>query len=300
MPQVDHRISQSFKCVVQLAQAFEPQQQTPELILPSEHALDGVETLFKNGGVEQRLAATLGYFSTAWIRVDVRGHPAIENRFAINPAIVDAIQADNGSLKIKADSIADARHKRQGFPQERRFIAIARRRNKRRDHGATPIAENDDLVTLHFFVTTEPDVVAAFLRGCRRSIAMNDGCVEKIGVMKRRHRVSKNGVKAAIGLPLSKRAIDARVMNFRTTVSISFDRQFFPLAPQIEHLQNVIEDRMHREFWRRASASGGKMGQDKLLELLNAQFLRNRPPFLAFRHFSSQINWNISRVGRYP
>ena len=61
MPQVDHRISQSFKCVVQLAQAFEPQQQTPELILPSEHALDGVETLFKNGGVEQRLAATLGY-----------------------------------------------------------------------------------------------------------------------------------------------------------------------------------------------------------------------------------------------
>ena len=91
MPQVDHRISQSFKCVVQLAQAFEPQQQTPELILPSEHALDGVETLFKNGGVEQRLAPTLGYFSTAWIRVDVRGHPAIENRFAINPAIVDAV-----------------------------------------------------------------------------------------------------------------------------------------------------------------------------------------------------------------
>jgi len=45
--------------------AFEPQQQTPELILPSEHALDGVETLFKNGGVEQRLAPTLGYFSTA-------------------------------------------------------------------------------------------------------------------------------------------------------------------------------------------------------------------------------------------
>jgi hypothetical protein len=105
---------------------------------------------------------------------------------------------------------------------------------------------------------------------------------------------------ASIGLPLSKRAIDARVMNFRTTVSISFDRQFFPLAPQIEHLQNVIEDRMHREFWRRASASGGKMGQDKLLELLNAQFLRNRPPFLAFRHFSSQINWNMSRVSRNP
>lgn len=40
---------------------------------------------------------------------------AIENRFAIYPAIVDAIQADNCSLKIKTDSIRDARHKRQGF-----------------------------------------------------------------------------------------------------------------------------------------------------------------------------------------
>ena len=51
----------------------------------------------------------------AWIRVDVRNHAAIENRFAIYPAIVDAIQADNCSLKIKTDSIRDARHKRQGF-----------------------------------------------------------------------------------------------------------------------------------------------------------------------------------------
>jgi len=100
---------------MQLAQSFEPQQQTPELILPSEHALDGVEPLFENGGVEDRLAAPLGGFSSAWIRVDVRNHAAIENRFAIYPAIVDAIQADNCSLKIKTDSIRDARHKRQGF-----------------------------------------------------------------------------------------------------------------------------------------------------------------------------------------
>ena len=115
IPKVDHRVSQNLKCVMQLAQSFEPQQQTPELILPSEYALDGVEPLFENGGVEDRLAAPLGGFSAAWIRVDVRNHAAIENRFAIYPAIVDAIQADNCSLKIKTDSIRDARHKRQGF-----------------------------------------------------------------------------------------------------------------------------------------------------------------------------------------
>ena len=78
---------------MQLAQSFEPQQQTPELILPPEYALDGVEPLFENGGVEDRLAAPLGGFCAAWIRVDVRNHAAIENRFAIYPAIVNAIQA---------------------------------------------------------------------------------------------------------------------------------------------------------------------------------------------------------------
>jgi len=106
--------------------------------------------------------------------------------------------------------------------KQRRFIAIARAET----NGEITLQRRSQKTTILspfiFFVTTEPDVVAAFLRGCRRSIAMNGGYVEKIGLMKRQHRVCKNGVKAAIGLPLSKRAINARVMNFRTTVSISF------------------------------------------------------------------------------
>ena len=98
MAQVDHRIGQDFKCVVQLAEAIKPKQQAPELIFPAEHPLDGVEPLFENGGVEERLAASLGGFSTAGIGVDVRDHPAIENGFAVNPAIVDPIQADDSSF----------------------------------------------------------------------------------------------------------------------------------------------------------------------------------------------------------
>ena len=234
MAQVDHRIGQDFKCVVQLAEAIEPKQQSPELIFPAEHPLDGVEPLFENGGVEERLAASLGGFSTAGIGVDVGDHPAIENGFAVNPAIVDPIQADDSSFKVNANSIGDARHQRQGFPQKRRFIAIARRRNKRSDHIAAPIAEGDNLVAFHFLVTAEPDVVAAFLRRCRRSVAVDDGGVEEIGLMKLRHRACKNGVKTAISLPFSKGAINARVVNFCTTFLISFDRQFFPLTRQIK------------------------------------------------------------------
>jgi hypothetical protein len=57
---------------------------------------------------------------------------------------------------------------------------------------------------------------------------------------------------------------------------------------------------MRGELGRRASTSGGEVGQDKLLELLNAQFRRNRLQLQAFHHFSSQINWNMSRVSRNP
>jgi len=117
MPQVDHRIGQRFECVVQLAEAIETKQQAAELIFPAEHTLDGVEPLFENGGVEKRFPASLESFSTAGIRVDIGNHPAIENGFAVSPAIVDAIQADDGSVKVNANSMGDARHQRQSFSQ---------------------------------------------------------------------------------------------------------------------------------------------------------------------------------------
>ena len=44
--------------------------------------------------------------------------------------------------------------------------------------------------------------------------------------MKLQHRACKHGVKTADRLPLSKRAVNARVVNFWTVVLTSFDRQF--------------------------------------------------------------------------
>ena len=146
VPQVNHRIGQCLERVMQLAEAIESKQQAPELIFPAKHPLNGIEPLFKNGGIEQGLAASLGGFSTTGIRIDIGNHPAIENGLSVSPTIVDAIQADDGSLKVNADRSGDARHQWQGFAQERRLITIAGCWNKRRNHIAMPIAEGDDLV----------------------------------------------------------------------------------------------------------------------------------------------------------
>ena len=191
---------------MQLAEAIEPKQQAAKFVFPAKHTLDSIEPLFENGGVEKWLAASFGGFSTAGVRVDIGNHPAIENGFAVPSTIIDAIQANDGSLKINANSKGDVRHQRQGFSQERRFIAIAWRRNKRRNDIAIAIAEGDDLVAFDLLVPAEADVVAAFLRRCRRTIAMDDSGVEKIGLMKLAHRTCKNGVKTAVRLPPSKRA----------------------------------------------------------------------------------------------
>ncbi len=63
VPQVDHRVGECLERVVKSAETFEAQQQAAKLIFPAEQPLNGVEALFKNGRLEQRLAAAFGRFS---------------------------------------------------------------------------------------------------------------------------------------------------------------------------------------------------------------------------------------------
>src|SRR5271157_655642 len=66
---------------------------------PGKHPLDRPEALFENGRLEDRLAAPLRLLSAAGIGVDVGNHAAVEDRLAVGPAVVDAIEADDGALK---------------------------------------------------------------------------------------------------------------------------------------------------------------------------------------------------------
>ena len=157
-PQVDHRIGQNFEGVMQLTYALKPKQKAAELILPTEHPLNRIEPLFEYGSVEERLAASLGDFSTTRIGVNVGYHAAIENGFAVLPAIIAAIQADDGSLEVKANRMGDACHLRQGFAQQRQFIAIPGCCNKWCDHIAIAVAESDDLIAFHFLMAAEPNI----------------------------------------------------------------------------------------------------------------------------------------------
>jgi hypothetical protein len=116
---------------------------------------------------------------------------------------------------------------------------------------------------------------------------VDDGGVEEIGLMQQQ-RACKDGLETAIRLPLSKCAINARVMNFWAAFLIFLDRQLFPLTPKVKRLQNVVEDRMQGQFRRWAPAPNGKMGQDKLLELLETQSRRNPLLLLTFHHFAPQ------------
>jgi hypothetical protein len=100
--EIDHRIGEDLESVMQLTEAIEAKQQSAELVLPGEHSFDRTEAFGQNGGVEQRLAATLWLGSTARIRVDVGDHAAIENRLAVQATIVSAIEADDAAQKVQA------------------------------------------------------------------------------------------------------------------------------------------------------------------------------------------------------
>ncbi len=109
VPKVDHRVRQRFECVVDFADEFESKQQALELVFPGKHAFDGAEALFKNIVVKDLFAPALGGFSATRIFVDIGRHAAIEDSFPIQPAIVDAIQADDAAAQVKTHGPGDAR-----------------------------------------------------------------------------------------------------------------------------------------------------------------------------------------------
>jgi hypothetical protein len=105
-------------------------------------------------------------------------------------------------------------------------------------------------------MSTEPDIIAAFLRCGRRPVTMDNGCVETSGLMKPQYGAGENGVKTAIGLPSSKGALNARIMNLGLAILVLFDRQLFPRAAQVKLLQNGIEDCVQGQLWSRTAAAG--------------------------------------------
>jgi hypothetical protein len=96
VPEIDHRVGEGLECVVQPADTLETQQWPPELVLRGKHPLDRPEALFEDGRLEDRLAAPLGLLSAARIWVDVGNHAAVEDRLAVGPVVVGAIEADDG------------------------------------------------------------------------------------------------------------------------------------------------------------------------------------------------------------
>src|ERR1700676_5681521 len=97
---------------MQVAQAFEPEQQAVEFVLPAIHTLNGVEPLLEDRLVESWLAAAFRGLPASGIGVDVWHHAAIEDRLPVTPAIVNAVKAHDRASKIEADGTRDPRYHR--------------------------------------------------------------------------------------------------------------------------------------------------------------------------------------------
>lgn len=112
-----------------------------------------------------------------------------------------------------------------------------------------------------------PFLVCLLMRTKRGVSLVQAGDIQKPILVKLPHRASQDGVDATIGLPASPSAIDAGVVDLGATLAILVDRQFLPLASQIELLQNIVEDLEQTQLQCRATAADRKMRQDKLLVL---------------------------------
>ena len=118
-------------------------------------------------------------------------------------------------MQVRANGAGHCGEFGQRVAQQRRFVAVARGRHERRDDVTGAIAEGDDLAALEMLVSAIPEIVATFLRRSRRAVAVDDGRVEELVLMKLMYRARKDPVDAAIGLPAPHHPVDTRVVDFR-------------------------------------------------------------------------------------
>jgi hypothetical protein len=98
----------------------------------------------------------------------------------------------------------------------------------------------------------------------------------------------ENDIETTVGLPPSKDTINAGIVDLGTSFRVLCDRQFLPLTSYVQQFQDVIEQGVQGQLRRWAPASNGQVRQDKLLELLPAQFRRNAPGLLTLCHIDPQ------------
>src|ERR1035437_2657909 len=228
MAQVDHRVGQGLEGIVHGTDDLVANKHATKLVLPREHAFDGAKALLEDGRTEQAFGSALGGFPGARVLVDVGNPVAVEDRFAVGLAIVDAIETDDATSKIDANGLGDACQLRQRLTQQRALIAVARCRYEWRDHVAVAIAKRDGLVALDVFVPAKAKVVAALLGDGCGAVAVNDRGVEQIAFEKSQYRTREDGVEAAVGHPATKGPVDARVVDFDSPHAARLNRQRLP------------------------------------------------------------------------
>src|SRR5476649_590768 len=114
--------------------------------------------------------------------------------------------------------------------------------------------------------------------------------------MKFMYRARKDPVDAAISLPAPHHPVYTRVVDFRQTFCIPFDRQHLPLAAHVQYLQDVVEDFVQRQRGCRSASATAQVWQDKFFELRFAQFRRNRLPAWVTRHSMSPNIWTLTAL----
>ncbi len=298
--QVDHRVGRCLERIVDVGNGFVANDHAPKFVLPSEHAFDGAKTLFVDIFAEQTLGAGLGGLSVAGVLFDVGNHVAVENRFAVGLAIVNAVQADGAPSEIKANGLGNTRQLWQCFTQQGGLVSIARCGYERRDHVAIAVAKGYDFIALEVFVATEANVVAPLLGDGRRSVTVKNRSVEQIAIEKRLDRARENGIDIALSSPPAKGTVNAGVVDFGLAIAPICNRQRLPLASHVELQQDVVENLVHRQLDGWPSAPRLEVRQDKCLKLLNTQTRWNPLPMLALRHFACQSRRILPQLTRFP
>src|ERR1700719_2259916 len=166
-----------------------------------------------DGGIEQTLPPALRGLPVAWVVLDVRDEPCVEDRFAVMPGIKPAIEIEIRAVNVQ---IRQSGHPLQGVQplwQEYGIGLIHRRHRKRSQHEAVIVHDRDDLLTPLMFVAGIADAIPALFGDGVGAIAMQDVEVKLAMLRQMPHARDERLLERAVVSPFREHLEDGRVVD---------------------------------------------------------------------------------------
>jgi hypothetical protein len=169
--------------------------------------------------VEEPLTTSLRHLAVAWILLDVRNHPCIEDRLAIGGRIEATIEIEIRAFETQARQLGHPFQGLQPLGEQHRIRLIDRGHRQGSQHIPVVVDDRDDFLPFLVFVAGIADAIPAFFGHRVGAISMQNAEIELVVICQMSHTGDEGMLKRAVIRPPGEDFVDRRIVDFSLAVA---------------------------------------------------------------------------------